>query len=58
MSTLYKVILVVGTLSIAAGIYQAVSGRPFGDYGWDIFLGVTLIGAAFFSKDSTKKEQE
>jgi len=39
---------VIGAASLVAGIYLAVSGSDFIEYASGIFVGVVLIGSAYY----------
>ncbi|MFK8011460.1 MAG: hypothetical protein AB8B80_05430 [Marinicellaceae bacterium] len=49
------IVIIIGFLSIASGIYLVIKGSDFSEYFSGIFLGVTLIGTAVFYKDENDK---
>ncbi|WP_170254778.1 hypothetical protein [Phaeodactylibacter luteus] len=56
MNKTYLILLVLGLITTAVSVYQALSGKPFADY-WDgLVLGIILTGAAYFQKENDQKE--
>jgi hypothetical protein len=54
--SLKTLIIAIGALSIASSGYAAYTGAEFDQYFMGFFLGVTLIGSAFFmNKDEVEK---
>jgi uncharacterized membrane protein len=51
-------IIAIGTLSIISGIYLVISGSDFSEYFSGIFIGVALIGSAFFYKDKDNTDKQ
>jgi len=46
----------IGSVSIFAGIYLAVSGAPFEEYFFSIFIGITLVGLIWFNDSGEETE--
>ncbi|MEQ9229207.1 MAG: hypothetical protein RIF46_00890 [Cyclobacteriaceae bacterium] len=55
--SLKLILIIIGALGLAAGIYSAVTGSAFMEYFWSIFLGITLIGSAFISKSESEEKE-
>jgi ribose/xylose/arabinose/galactoside ABC-type transport system permease subunit len=49
-------IMVIGALSILAGIFQVFTGAEFSSYFSSLFIGVVLIGSVFLYKDEPNTE--
>jgi uncharacterized membrane protein HdeD (DUF308 family) len=53
------IVLIIGALSIVLGLVQLFAPEPSMDHFFSLFIGVTLVGTAFFQlrkKDSKDKE--
>lgn len=55
MNKAYPILLVIGLITTAASVYQALSGKPFADYRDGLILGIILTGAAYFQKENDQK---
>jgi hypothetical protein len=51
----YKILVAMGILSTLAGIYQLYVGKEFSEYFFSIFIGISLAGAAYFSREKFNK---
>jgi len=49
--------MVIGGLSILAGIYFVANGEEFQDYFFAIFIGASLLGTGYFNNQEWKKKQ-
>ena len=52
-----QIVMIIGAISIAAGIYFAVTGQAFNDYFMPLFLGITLFGTAYLNQKNNPSEQ-
>lgn len=53
------IVTIIGTLSIASGIFLALKSEGLNEAFYAIFLGITLIGSAFFyDKNQAKLNKE
>ncbi len=52
-----KIVTVIGLLSIAIGLYNLLNGEVFSTYFFPLFIGVSLAGTAYFSKEKFNKEK-
>ncbi len=50
------VAMIMGLLSIAFGIYTLMQGKPFGEYFFSIFIGITLFGVAWYNNKALKNK--
>ena len=48
------IVTIIGALSILSGAYLALTGSEFTEYFSGNFLGIVLIGTAFFYNDSSE----
>lgn len=55
-TTTVKIVIVIGVLSILAGAWQAYNGKPFQDYFFSLFIGVTLIGTGWITERGSEEE--
>jgi hypothetical protein len=49
--------MIIGAIGIIAGIYPAFTGGEFQDYIWVLFIGITLVGTAYYNNKEWKKER-
>jgi len=50
-----RLIVIIGFLSLASGVYQAWMSGKFMDYFPGLFIGVTLIGSALINSEDNKQ---
>jgi len=50
--------MVIAVLSIAFGIYGAVTGKSFQDYLFSIIIGLSLFIVAYMNLNEMKKNKE
>ena len=53
----YTILMVIGILSILSGIYGLYNGSPFESYFFGIFIGLSIIGVAYYNRMEQKKKQ-
>lgn len=58
MRPVNRLIIIIGALAILAGMYLALNGADWEDYFLGIFIGITLIGTAYYQGLRQKKKQE
>lgn len=56
LNAAHKVAMILGVISIIAGIYMMAKGRPMNVYGFNLFIGITLFGTALINHNRTKKD--
>lgn len=54
----HRLVLVIGSLAILAGVIMVVLGKSFEEYWLAFFSGVTLIGTVMIQKKQTKEENK
>jgi hypothetical protein len=48
--TIYWILIVIGLLGVLSSVYMFSKGKPFSDYFWGGFCGMTLMGTAFIQR--------
>ncbi|MFK7948025.1 MAG: hypothetical protein AB8G11_10560 [Saprospiraceae bacterium] len=52
------IVTIIGSLSIISGLFLAIKGESFNDAFYGIFLGITLIGTAYYYDKNQKQLNE
>ena len=50
------IVMIIGSIAIILGIYNLSTGGAFQDYFFEIFIGITLFGTAYFNNNEWKKK--
>jgi uncharacterized membrane protein HdeD (DUF308 family) len=58
MQHLNKIVLVIGIIALVFGLYRLFKGDNFEEYFYGIFLGITLIGTAWYRTDKKTRTDE
>lgn len=58
MQSVNIIVTIIGSLSIISGIFFAIKGEAFQEAFYAIFLGITLIGTAYYYNKNQKKLNE
>ena len=55
VTTCNKIVMAIGAIGILAGIIMAIKGELFQNYFYGLFIGFTLLGAAYYNNQAWKK---
>ena len=55
VTTCNKIVMAIGGLGILFGLFMAFTGGAFQDYFYGLFIGFTLLGAAYYNNQAWKK---
>lgn len=55
-SKVKRLILIIGMLSLASGVYQAWTSSEFMDYFPGLFIGITLIGSTLMNTETNESK--
>ncbi|MEP0987646.1 hypothetical protein [Ekhidna sp.] len=49
--------MVIGAIGIAVGLYELITGSPFREYFFSLFIGISLLGTAYINNSAWTKEK-